>query len=69
MFIEIITKSNEVILLNVNKILYIIKTRKETALIVDVDGNEYSLNESYYSFVERLETLKQLKSCQNVQKV
>ena len=66
MFIEIITKSNEVIYLNVSKILYVLKTRKENTLIVDVDGNEFSLKENYKEFVERLEQLKvqkRVKTC------
>ena len=58
MFIEIITKSNETIYLNVDKILYVFKTKKDNTLIVDVDGNEFSLREEYSNFVERLEQLK-----------
>lgn len=66
MFIEIVTKSNEVIYLNVSKILYVLKTRKENTLIVDVDGNEFSLRENYKEFVERLNQLKvqnRVKTC------
>lgn len=66
MFIEITTKSNEVIYLNVSKILYVLKTRKEKTLIVDVDGNEFSLMEDYKEFVKRLEQLKvqkRVKTC------
>lgn len=66
MFIEIVTKSNEVIYLNVSKILYVLKTRKENTLIVDVDGNEFSLKENYKEFVERLNQLKvqnRVKTC------
>jgi hypothetical protein len=68
MFIEITTKANEVIYLNVSKILYVLKTRKEKTLIVDVDGNEFSLVEDYKEFVKRLEQLKSSKSCKNVKK-
>ena len=66
MFIEITTKSNEVIYLNISKILYVLKTRKEKTLIVDVDGNEFSLIEDYKEFVKRLEQLKvqkRVKTC------
>ena len=69
MFIEITTKGNEVILLNVSKILYVLKTKKDNTLIVDVDGNEYSLRENYKDFVERLKQLRKSKMCQNVQNV
>ena len=66
MFIEITTKSNEVIYLNISKILYVLKTRKEKTLIVDVDGNDFSLIEDYKEFVKRLEQLKvqkRVKTC------
>ena len=53
MFFEFITKRNEKVTINVNSILFI-TSHKTGTFIVDVEANEYESNESYESFVKRL---------------
>lgn len=46
MILEITTKKNEKVLINVSHILYI-ATEKNGTVIIDIDGNEYSTYEHF----------------------
>ncbi len=54
MFIEFTTSRNEIVSININKILYVTATKKG-CLLVDCEGMDYSIDEEYTSFMTRLD--------------
>lgn len=60
MFIEIRTKRNELVMININQILFFTPNKNGT-LIVDIIGNEYSIEEPYSDFKHRFNTFISLK--------
>lgn len=56
MFFEFRTKKNESVTINVSMILFITPNKKGTTLI-DCEGNIFESNESYESFISRLEDI------------
>ena len=53
MFVEIVTRRDERVLLNVKQILFVTE-QKNGAVIFDVSGNSYYVKEKYAEVVERL---------------
>lgn len=60
MFIEIITRKNENVLININHILFI-ATDKNGTVIYDIDGNEYDTAEPFDDIRLRLKKLENSK--------
>ncbi len=56
MFIEFTTLRNEIVSININKILYVTATKKG-CLLVDCEGMDYPINEDYYAFMDRLDKI------------
>lgn len=56
MFIEVVTRRNETVFLNVKHILFVTEN-KNGAVIFDASGNDYCLDEPYSSVCERINTL------------
>ena len=56
MFIDAVTNRGEFLFLNIAHILLVASDRKGT-VIVDVNGIDYHLNESYDEFVARLRSI------------
>lgn len=56
MFIEIITKKNDKIFINVNSISYVTPRNSGVTLILN-DGDFWDLNESYESITSRINVL------------
>ena len=57
MFIEVETTRNEPVLINVSQILYVTKDKKHT-IIVDNNGCDYVLNDTYEDIMNKLNILK-----------
>lgn len=55
MFIEFTTKKNEIVYMNINRILLITPGKKGGTNVIDIDGLEFNLLESYSDFISRLE--------------
>lgn len=53
MFFEFKTRKNEIVSININKILFITSTKYGTCLLDD-EGNDYECNEPYENFMQRL---------------
>ena len=56
MFVEVITRKNETVSLNVSHIL-LVAPYKDGAAIFDVPGNDFLLKESYEVVMERINAL------------
>jgi hypothetical protein len=56
MFIEVVTRRNETVFLNVEHILFLTQ-HKNGAVIFDASGNDYYLDEPYTSVCERISLL------------
>lgn len=56
MFIEIVTRRKEILSLNVAHILFV-TAYEEGTVIFDVSGNDFMLDESYESVMERINAL------------
>lgn len=54
MFFEFVTRKNEKVTINVSMILFITPYKNGTMLI-DCEGNDYESNETYESFITRLQ--------------
>ena len=65
MFFEFKTKKNEPVAINIGKILFITPYKNGT-MLVDSEGNEYEMLESYESAISRLCEVVQQKLRQNV---
>ena len=61
LFIEIITRSNETILININKIAFVTSDKKGVT-ICDLDGDYWATKENYDSFKARLNKITNIIS-------
>jgi hypothetical protein len=57
MFIEIVTKRNEIAQINVNMII-LVAPKKNGTYILDISGNEYEILESFVDFIARLNKIR-----------
>ena len=59
MFIEVLTKRDELVTINVSDIR-LITSNKNKCLIIDNDGLDYELNETYNEFIQRFSNIENI---------